>query len=172
MTEKISSLRDSKTARWFVLILVSFTMMCMYYLTDAMAPLQDKLQQNLHWTATEYGFFTSGYGWFNVFLLMLVFSGMILDKLGTRITGVLAICVMLIGEIEEEKAGYERKIKNKTQDHADLVVKIEKWEAEKKAIKKRKKDDKLLNSLNQCIGECDTEIEKLTKQLLPISSIS
>jgi nitrate/nitrite transporter NarK len=28
---------------------------------------------------------------------MLVFSGMILDKLGTRITGVLAICVMLIG---------------------------------------------------------------------------
>lgn len=75
----------------------------------------------------------------------------------------------LVGEIEEEKAGYERKIKNKTQDRADLIEKIEKWEAEKKAIKKRKKDDKLLNSLNQRIGECDTEIEKLTKQLLPIS---
>lgn len=75
----------------------------------------------------------------------------------------------LVGEIEEEKSGYERKIKNKTQDRADLLVKIEKWETEKKAIKKRKKDDKLLNSLNQRIGECDTEIEKLTKQLLPIS---
>lgn len=75
----------------------------------------------------------------------------------------------LVGEIEEEKAGYERKIKNKTQDRADLLEKIEKWEVEKKAIKKRKKDDKLLNSLNQRIGECDTEIEKLTKQLLPIS---
>ncbi len=75
----------------------------------------------------------------------------------------------LIGEIEEEKAGYERKIKNKSQDRADLVEKIAKWETEKKAIKKRKKDDKLLNSLNQRIGECDTEIEKLTKQLLPIS---
>ena len=75
----------------------------------------------------------------------------------------------LVVEIEEEKAGYERKIKNKTQDRADLLVKIEKWETEKKAIKKRKKDDKLLNSLNQRIGECDTEIEKLTKQLLPIS---
>lgn len=75
----------------------------------------------------------------------------------------------LVGEIEEEKAGYERKIKNKTQDRSDLLVKIEKWETEKKAIKKRKKDDKLLNSLNQRIGECDTEIEKLTKQLLPIS---
>jgi DNA repair exonuclease SbcCD ATPase subunit len=75
----------------------------------------------------------------------------------------------LVGEIEEEKASYERKIKNKTQDRSDLLVKIEKWETEKRAIKKRKKDDKLLNSLNQRIGECDTEIEKLTKQLLPIS---
>jgi DNA repair exonuclease SbcCD ATPase subunit len=75
----------------------------------------------------------------------------------------------LVGEIEEEKSGYERKIKNKTQDRSDLLEKIAKWETEKKAIKKRKKDDKLLNSLNQRIGECDTEIEKLTKQLLPIS---
>lgn len=75
----------------------------------------------------------------------------------------------LVGEIEEEKSGYERKIKNKTQDRADLLEKIAKWETEKKAIKKRKKDDKLLNSLNQRIVECDTDIEKLTKQLLPIS---
>lgn len=75
----------------------------------------------------------------------------------------------LVGEIEEEKSTYERKIKNKTQDRSDLLEKIAKWETEKKAIKKRKKDDKLLNSLNQRIGECDTEIEKLTKQLLPIS---
>lgn len=99
MIQKNSSLRESKTARWFVLVLVSFTMLCMYYLTDAMAPLQDKLQQNLHWTATEYGFFTSGYGWFNVFLLMLVFSGMILDKLGTRITGLMAIGIMIVGAL-------------------------------------------------------------------------
>ena len=91
------SLRDSKSARWFVLVLVSFTMMCMYYLTDAMAPLQQNLQTNLNWTATDYGLFTSGYGWFNVFLLMLVFGGMILDKLGTRITGILAIFIMLVG---------------------------------------------------------------------------
>src|ERR1035437_3119793 len=98
MTEKVSSsLRESSTARWVVLILVSFTMMCMYYLTDAMAPLQQKLQSNLHWSATDYGFFTSGYGWFNVFLLMLVFSGIILDKIGTRFTGILAIFIMLVG---------------------------------------------------------------------------
>ena len=98
MTQKItSSLRESKSARWTILILVSFTMMCMYYLTDAMAPLQQNLQSNLQWSATDYGLFTSGYGWFNVFLLMLVFSGMILDKLGTRFTGILAIFIMLVG---------------------------------------------------------------------------
>ncbi|ADQ79005.1 major facilitator superfamily MFS_1 [Paludibacter propionicigenes WB4] len=97
MAEKISSLRESKSARWVVLILVSFTMMCMYYLPDAMAPLQQNLQSKLHWSATDYGLFTSGYGWFNVFLLMMVFSGMILDKLGTRFTGVLAIGIMLAG---------------------------------------------------------------------------
>jgi len=75
----------------------------------------------------------------------------------------------LVGEIEEEKSGYERKIKLKNQDRSDLLEKIKKWEDEKKSIKKRKKDDKLLSSINQRIGECDTEIEKLTKQLLPIS---
>lgn len=98
MAEKqTTSLRESKTARWTVLILVSFTMMCMYYLTDAMAPLQERLQAKLDWSASDYGFFTSGYGWFNVFLLMLVFGGMLLDKMGIRFTGILAIIVMLIG---------------------------------------------------------------------------
>jgi nitrate/nitrite transporter NarK len=91
------SLQQSKFARWGALALVSFTMLCAYYLTDAMAPLQERLQANLSWSATDYGLFTSGYGWFNVFLLMLVFGGMILDKMGTRFTGVLAICIMLTG---------------------------------------------------------------------------
>lgn len=97
MQELKKSLRDSKSARWLMLGLVSFTMMCMYYLTDAMAPLQERLQANLAWSASDYGLFTSGYGWFNVFLLMLVFSGMILDKLGVRFTGILAIAIMLLG---------------------------------------------------------------------------
>ena len=98
MTQKVSTtLRDSKTARWFVLVLVSFTMLCMYYLTDSMAPLQERLQANLSWSATDYGIFTSGYGGINVFLLMLVFGGMILDKMGIRFTGILAIVIMLIG---------------------------------------------------------------------------
>lgn len=92
-------LSESTTARWLVLGLVSFTMLCAYFLADAMAPLKSMLQSQLHWSSTDYGIFTSGYGWFNVFLLMLVFAGIILDKMGTRFTGLLAIFIMLAGAL-------------------------------------------------------------------------
>ena len=80
MTEQIQrKLSESKTARWSVLALVAFTMLCGYFITDMMAPLQDLLQPpveggGLGWTANEYGKFTSAYGWFNVFFLMLIFG--------------------------------------------------------------------------------------------------
>lgn len=97
MEKRKNTLRDTKGMRWTVLVLVSFTMLCAYYLADAMAPLQERCQTTLSWSASDYGFFTSGYGWFNVFLLMLVFSGMILDKIGVRLTGILSIVIMLVG---------------------------------------------------------------------------
>ena len=91
------TLKDSKSKRWIVLALVSVTMLCGYYLTDAMAPLETRLEIALSWNASDYGFYSGAYGWFNVFLLMLVFSGMILDKVGVRFTGILSIIIMLIG---------------------------------------------------------------------------
>ncbi len=90
-------LNDSATARWVVLIIVSFTMFCGYFITDVMAPLMELLQEEFHWTSTEYGVFNMAYGWLNVGLFMLIFSGMILDKLGARITGVLSCALMIIG---------------------------------------------------------------------------
>jgi predicted MFS family arabinose efflux permease len=91
------TLRDSKAARWTALAVVSFTMLCGYYLTDVMAPLKPLLEKELMWDSSEYGIFTSAYGWFNVFLLMLIFGGIILDKMGVRFTGKLATSVMVIG---------------------------------------------------------------------------
>jgi len=91
------TIKDSKAKRWAVLALVSVTMLCAYYLTDAMAPLETRLEIALNWSASDYGWYTGAYGWFNVFLLMLVFSGMILDKMGVRFTGFLSIIIMLIG---------------------------------------------------------------------------
>ncbi|MEG1543140.1 MAG: MFS transporter, partial [Tannerellaceae bacterium] len=103
MTEQIQrKLSESPTARWFVLALVAFTMLCGYFITDMMAPLQDLLQTpvgggGLGWSGEDYGKFTSAYGWFNVFLLMLIFGGMILDKMGVRFTGVMATSIMIVG---------------------------------------------------------------------------
>jgi MFS family permease len=91
------SLRESKAARWTALGVVAFTMLCGYYLTDIMAPLKGLLEGQLHWSSTEYGFFTSAYGWFNVFLFMLIIGGIILDKMGVRFTGVMAATIMVIG---------------------------------------------------------------------------
>jgi nitrate/nitrite transporter NarK len=92
-----NTLRDSKVARWTSLAVVSFTMLCGYYMTDVMAPLKPMLEGQLLWNSTEYGFFTSAYGWFNVFLLMLILGGIILDKKGVRFTGKMATITMVAG---------------------------------------------------------------------------
>lgn len=98
MTEIIrQKLSDSKAARWGVLILVSFTMLCGYFLTDVMSPLKPMLESQLGWSSTNYGTFTSAYGWFNVFLLMLILGGIILDKMGVRFTGLMSCGLMIIG---------------------------------------------------------------------------
>lgn len=73
MTEQLKQkLNDSKVLRWSVLALVAFTMLCGYFLTDVMSPLKPMLEKELLWDSLDYGFFTSAYGWFNVFLLMLI----------------------------------------------------------------------------------------------------
>ena len=94
LQKKIS---ESATARWIVLALVAFTMLCGYFITDVMAPLKPMLEQQMGWSSSDYGFFTSAYGWFNVFLLMLIVGGMILDKMGVRFTGLMSTVIMVIG---------------------------------------------------------------------------
>jgi len=91
------TLAYSKTARWTALAVVAFTMLCGYYLTDVMAPLKGLLEGQLSWDSSEFGFFTSAYGWFNVFLIMLIVGGIILDKKGVRFTGMMAASIMVAG---------------------------------------------------------------------------
>lgn len=98
MSETIKkSLRDSKTARWTALAIVSFMMLTGYFLTDVIAPLKGLLEGKLSWSSSDFGFFNSAYGWFNVFLLMLIIGGIILDKMGVRFTGLMAASVMVAG---------------------------------------------------------------------------
>ena len=98
MTELLKQkLNESKVLRWSVLALVAFTMLCGYFLTDVMSPLKPMLEKELLWDSVDYGFFTSAYGWFNVFLFMLIIGGIILDKMGVRFTGMGACLLMVVG---------------------------------------------------------------------------
>ncbi len=99
-------LSDSKSARWTTLLIVSFTMMFGYFFTDVMSPLEPLLTAakedgglGLGWSSDEYGFFSGAYGYFNVFLLLLFFGGIILDKFGIRFTGIMSTILMFGGAL-------------------------------------------------------------------------
>jgi MFS family permease len=94
-----TSLRESPKARWTAMAVASFAMLCGYFMTDVMAPLKPMLEHQLGWTSMQYGFFTSAYGWFNVFLLLLLVGGIILDKMGVRFTGVMSTLLMVAGAL-------------------------------------------------------------------------
>ncbi len=100
MTEAINkSLRESKAARWGALAVVSFTMLTGYYINYVISPLKPILEREFLWTSSDFGIWNSAYGWFNVFFLMLIFGGLILDKMGVRFTGIGASITMVIGTL-------------------------------------------------------------------------
>ena len=97
-------LNDSPIARWTVLFIVATAMMMGYFVNDVMSPLEALLEMpksegGLGWTSSDYGFFSGSGSFINVFLLMLFFSGLILDKMGIRFTGVLACSLMTLGTL-------------------------------------------------------------------------
>ncbi len=97
MKGKHATLRDSFIFRWGLLLLVSFTMAANYYFYDTLTPIQDNLRKFLHFSSTDYGIVTGFYAFPNTFLLMAVFGGIILDRIGIRITGTGFITFMVIG---------------------------------------------------------------------------
>jgi hypothetical protein len=100
MTEQIKQmLNDSKAARWSALILLSLTMLAAYFFVDMMAPLQSLLELKPYsWNPSTYGFFSGSEYMLNV-LGFLILSGIILDKMGIRFSGITATIVMLLGGI-------------------------------------------------------------------------
>ena len=97
-------LNDSPIARWTVLFIVATAMMMGYFVNDVMSPLETLLEMSrsqggLGWSPSDYGFFSGAGSFINVFLLMLFFSGLILDKMGIRFTGILACSLMAVGTL-------------------------------------------------------------------------
>lgn len=97
-TKVTTLLRDSAAVRWTALLLIALTMFAAYVGSDVFSPLKTLLEKNNLWNSTEYGWFSSSYSIFNVFLGMLIFGGLILDRKGIRFTGILS-CILMVGGI-------------------------------------------------------------------------
>lgn len=91
-----TALNESKAARWTALFLIAFSMLAAYFFVDMLAPLQQLLEVNYKWNPEVYGTFSGSEYYLNMFGFLLI-SGIILDKLGIRFTGILSTFLMLFG---------------------------------------------------------------------------
>jgi MFS family permease len=70
-----------------------------YYFYDALSPLKSVLQEHLGFTSSDYGWVVGFYAFPNTFLLMAILGGIILDKIGIRITGLTFVLFMVLGAL-------------------------------------------------------------------------
>lgn len=97
MTEKIKKyLNDSAVARWSALVLIASMMFFAYMFVDVMSPLKSMIESERGWTSGAFGNYAASEYILNV-CGFLILAGIILDKMGTRFTGILSASVMVIG---------------------------------------------------------------------------
>ena len=90
-------LKDSARVRWGILFLIAFVQAANYYFYDSLSPLKRLLEENFNISSTDYGFLIAAYSLPNTFLLMAIFGGVILDRIGIKKTGFIFVGIMAIG---------------------------------------------------------------------------
>ena len=97
MSEKIQQrLNDSALLRWTVLVLIASMMFFAYMFVDVMSPLKSLIETQRGWSSSTFGTYAASEYILNVCGFLIV-AGLILDKMGTRFTGVLSASLMVIG---------------------------------------------------------------------------
>jgi len=92
-------LRDSKSARWLVLIFIAITMYAAYFFAEVFPPISPFLRDSLlGWTDSEYGSYAGAYSLLCVWGGLIV-CGALLDKWGTRVTGTIFVASMVAGAL-------------------------------------------------------------------------
>src|SRR5215469_9747896 len=89
--------QPSRLYRWMVLIFVSLAMFGNYYFYDALSPLADVLQRQLHFSDQNIGLLNSFYSIAPI--LTVLIGGFILDKIGARKALLLFGVICLVGAI-------------------------------------------------------------------------
>ncbi|CAG0983822.1 partial Nitrate/nitrite transporter NrtP, partial [Anaerolineae bacterium] len=81
--------------RWTVLVLISLAMFGNYYIYDSISPLADVLKEQLHFSDGDIGLLNAIYSIPNIFMVLI--GGMIIDRIGVKISTLLFALLCLIG---------------------------------------------------------------------------
>lgn len=87
----------SRLYRWVVLLFLSITMFGNYYFYDALSPLADVLQKQLHFSNENIGLLNSFYSIAPIATVLI--GGIIIDRIGTRKATLLFGVICLIGAV-------------------------------------------------------------------------
>ncbi|MDR1983360.1 MAG: MFS transporter [Prevotellaceae bacterium] len=102
MVQKLQSiLRDSKTARWAVLLCLALPMFASYFFDDIFSTVSqmfDNPMLELGWDSANYGVYGGAYSLLCVWGGLIV-CGALLDKWGVRFTGTLFVTLMVAGSL-------------------------------------------------------------------------
>ncbi len=85
----------SRIFRWMILLFVSVAMFGNYYVYDSISPLADLLAKQLHFSDSNIGLLNAIYSIPNVFMVLI--GGIIIDKIGTRISTFIFGLLCLLG---------------------------------------------------------------------------
>ena len=95
-------LRESKTARWAVLLCLALPMFASYFFDDMFSMVSQIFNNpellELAWDSEDYGFYGGAYSSLCVFGGLII-CGMLLDKWGVRFTGTLFVSLMVCGAL-------------------------------------------------------------------------
>ncbi len=89
--------------RWLVLVLVSLAMFGNYYIYDSISPLADVLTRQLGFSDSDIGLLNAIYSIPNI--VMVLIGGIIIDRIGTKISTALFAFVCLIGSVVTMSTG-------------------------------------------------------------------
>lgn len=100
MTESINDSIKSKPEpspffRWSILVVISLAMFGNYYIYDSISPLADLLVKQLDFTNSDIGLLQGIYSVPNI--IMVLIGGIIIDKIGTRISTFIFTFLCLVG---------------------------------------------------------------------------
>ena len=85
--------------RWFVLAMMSLICLAQYYIYDSITPLGTLMKKELGFSGADYGLLFSFYAVANVFLFMLLLAGVLVDRLGLAVSGILYGFLCLLGAV-------------------------------------------------------------------------